>query len=227
MGRSKATAITYRSHLSRAGRSKFSSQHASSSLVPPEQRGSFGSRFVFSPLTSVLLFTAHLVAIRMLLGCDYSFLVMFYHMRSPVPQAFAKTPQIYRYALGHLVVEGRCVATDATLVLQGGPGSRVATHAHLAEVLKGGVLGGSKRVKRAVCVEFCEKTVGGRYGVSTREEIIFSAGAVHTLQIRLLSGVRPAARIDTLWTTPPSPSSIKSSPASPSTGFARCRSAIR
>ncbi|TDL17605.1 hypothetical protein BD410DRAFT_807214 [Rickenella mellea] len=94
------------------------------------------------------------------------FLDMFYHMGSQVAHTFLKTRQIYGCALGHLDIEVRISSSSLTieptvtdidhkanaspprphLVLQADPNSRVATHAHVMEVLVEDVLDGNKKL---------------------------------------------------------------------------------
>lgn len=71
------------------------------------------------------------------------------------------------------------------------PNLKVAIHATTTKVLLESVNGDT----RAVGVEFAQSEHGTRFVARARKEVVLSAGAVHTPQILMLSGIGPAEQL--------------------------------
>lgn len=68
------------------------------------------------------------------------------------------------------------------------PNLKVAVSAHVTRV----IFADSSTTPRAVGVEFTNRPGGPRYAAHARKEVVLSAGAVHTPQLLMLSGIGPA-----------------------------------
>ncbi|KZV65546.1 GMC oxidoreductase [Peniophora sp. CONT] len=103
----------------------------------------------------------------------------------------------YNLSVTYIDAKGRRVTTENSYLtpdVLGRPNLTVAVGASVTKILFDAAQGGQE--PRAVGVEFCTSSDSPRFRVRARKEVVLSAGAIHTPQIMMLSGLGPAAELE-------------------------------